>query len=61
MEYIVLIFHIAETLGMDDETALQGWLDQLVQLEEDLFIAGFHQCIENDWHKAWIERHIRNK
>ena len=33
----------------------------MVHLEEDLFIAGFHQCIEKDRQKAWNDRHIKDK
>ena len=30
-------------------------------LEEDHFVAGFHQCIEKDRQKAWHDCHIKNK
>ena len=46
---------------MDDEAALEEQLDQLVHLEEDCFVASFHQHIENDRQKFWHERHIKNK
>ena len=39
MEYIVPSLHIATTIGMDDEGALEERLAQLVQLEEDHFVA----------------------
>ena len=43
MEYIVPSLCIAEAIGMDNERALKEHLDQLVQLEEDRFVAGLHQ------------------
>ena len=53
MEYIVPSLCIASTIGMDDEGALEEFLAQLVQLEEDWLVIGFHQCIEKDRQKAW--------
>ena len=61
MEYIVPSLRIAATTGMDDEAALEEHVVQLIQLEEDNFIAGFHQRIEKDRQKAWHDRHIKNK
>ena len=48
MEYIVPSLWIAATIGMDDAKALEERFTQLVQLEEDLFVARFHQHVEND-------------
>ena len=48
MEYIVPSLCIAAMTGMDDEEKLEEILAQLVQLEEDLFVAGFHQRFEKD-------------
>ena len=61
MEYIVPSLRIATTTGMDDESALKEHVVQLIQLEEDSFIAGFHQCVEKDRQKAWHDHHIKNK
>ena len=33
----------------------------MVHLEEDLFIAGFHQCIEKYQQKAWHDFQIQKK
>jgi hypothetical protein len=33
----------------------------LVELEEDKFIAGFHQHIQKEWEKAYHDKHIRKK
>ena len=43
MEYIVPSLCIAATTGMDDKVALEERTRQLFQLQEDFFIAGFHQ------------------
>ena len=61
MEYIVPSLHIVAATGMDDDVALEEWVAQLIQLDEDCFIAGFYQHVEKDRQKAWHDRHIKNK
>ena len=34
---------------------------RLVGLEEDRFIAGFHQQVQKEREKAWHDRHIKHK
>ena len=48
MEYIVLSLCIAAMTCMSDEGAIEERLEQLLHLEEDWFIAGFHQQVEKD-------------
>jgi hypothetical protein len=33
----------------------------LVELEEDRFVAGFHQQVQKNREKAWHDRHIKSK
>ena len=61
MEYIVPSLRIATATSMGDEEALEERAMQLLQLEEDLFIAGFQHLVEKDRQKAWHDRHIKNK
>ena len=42
MEYLVPILRIVAFTDMDDTSVVRGRLAQLVELEEDIFIAGFH-------------------
>jgi hypothetical protein len=42
MEYLVPILRIVYFIGMDDTGATQERLPQLVEMEEDIFITGFH-------------------
>ena len=46
---------------MTDTNTVEKRLVQLVQMEEDLFIAGFHQNVEKQRHKSWHDRHITIK
>jgi hypothetical protein len=43
MEYLVPILRIGAFRGMDDTDIVQDRLAQLIEIEEDKFIAGFHQ------------------
>ena len=61
MEYIVPSLRIVAMTGMADEAVLEECLAHMVQLEEDRFLAVFHQRIEKDQQKAWHDRHIKNK
>ena len=60
MEYIVPSLWIAIAIGIDDAEALEECIAQLIQLEEDHFVVGFHRCVEKDQQKAWHDRHIKN-
>ena len=48
MDQIVPSLCIAATMSMDDEAVLEDHLAQIVQLEEDHFVVGFHQHVEKD-------------
>ena len=52
MEYIVPSLCIAAMMGMDDEAALEEHFSQIVYLEEDHFVTGFHQRVEKDRQKS---------
>ena len=61
MEYIVPSLWIAAATGMDNVEALEECIAQLVQLEENRLVTGFHQHVEKDRQKAWHDHHIKNK
>jgi hypothetical protein len=61
MEYLVPILRISSFIDMDDTGAIQERLAQLVELEEDRFIAGFHQQVQKEREKAYHDRHINKK
>jgi hypothetical protein len=48
MEYLVPSLRIAAFTGMDDTGIVQDRLAQLMELEEDRFIAGFHQQVQKE-------------
>jgi hypothetical protein len=61
MEYLVPSLRISSFIDMDDPGAIQERLSQLVELEEDIFIAGFHQQVQKEREKAYHDRHIEKK
>ena len=60
MEYILPSLRIAQITGMTDTDTVEERLAQLLALEEDRFIAGFHQKVQKAREKAWHDRHIKN-
>ena len=61
MEYILPSVRIAQITGMTDTNTVQERLAQLLALEEDRFITGFHQKVQKAREKAWHDRHIKSK
>ena len=53
MEYIMPNMHIAVLTGMTDNGSLEERLLQLDELEEERFLAGFHQKVQKQREKAW--------
>ena len=46
MEYIIPSLRIAQITEMDDTNTMNERLAKLLALEEDRFIAGFHQKVQ---------------
>lgn len=52
MEYIIPTLRIGALIGMTDCDALEERLTQLEELEEEQFLAGFHQQVQKQREKA---------
>ena len=61
MKYIVPNLRIDTITEMIDVGAIEEILSQLIQLEDERFVAGYHQNIENERQKVWHDHHIKNK
>ena len=59
MEYIVPSLRIATLMGMTNHRTLEERLAQLVELEEERFLAGFHQQVQKQRGKAWHDQQIK--
>ena len=44
---------------MVDRETLEEWLAQLMEMEEDQFLVGFHQKVQKEREKAWHDRHTK--
>jgi transposase InsO family protein len=61
MEYIVPSLKIVTLTDLEDEETVEERLLHLVELEEDIFVEGFHQQVQKNREKAWHDRHIKSK
>jgi hypothetical protein len=61
MEYLVPSLRIVSFTDMDDTGIVREKLAQLVELEEDIFIVGFHQQVQKGREKTYHDRHIKKK
>ena len=61
MEYIVPSLRIVVITKMIDVDAIEEILSQLVQLEEEFFIAKFHQILKNKGKKDGIIDTLRER
>ena len=61
MEYIVPSLRVVVLTEMTDVGAVEEILLQLIHLEEECFIAGFHKNVEKQRQKVWHDKHVKNK
>ena len=61
MEYIIPSLQISAFTDMDDPAIIIERLKQILELEEDRFVAGFQQQVQKAREKAWHDRHIKKK
>jgi hypothetical protein len=61
MEFLVPSLCIVAMTDLTDSDAIEERLSQLLILEEDRFVAGFHQQVQKAREKAWHDRHIKQK
>lgn len=50
---------IISVTDMVDQDTMEECLMQLVELEEDHFLLGFHQQVQKDHKNVWHDRHIK--
>ena len=61
MEYIVPSLRVVSITKLKDVDVVEERLLQLIHLEEERFIVGFHQNVAKQRKKSWHDRHIKNK
>ena len=55
----MLSLKIVALTDMADRETMEECLVQLLELEEDRFLAGFHQQVQKECNKAWHDQHIK--
>lgn len=58
MGYIMPSLRIVALNEMVDRETLEERLAQIMELEEDYFLVGFHQQVQKEREKSWHDRHI---
>jgi hypothetical protein len=61
LELLVPSLHIAKITQMTERGAVQERLNQLMTMEEDRILVGFHQQVQKARDKSWHDRHIMKK
>jgi hypothetical protein len=58
-QHIVPSLRVAKIIDLADSGTVEERLSQLVQLEEDRFVVGFHQQVQKAREKAWHDKDIK--
>jgi hypothetical protein len=61
LEFLVPSLRVAAITQMTERGAVQERLNQLLTMEEDRILSGFHQQVWKARDKAWHDRHIKKK
>jgi len=59
MDFIMPSLCIAMITDLLDSGTIEEIFSQLVYLEEDHFVVGFHQQVQKEREKAWHDRHVK--
>jgi hypothetical protein len=59
LEFLIPSLRVAAITQMTERDAIQERLHQLLAMEEDRILAGFHQQVQKVGDKAWHDRHIK--
>jgi hypothetical protein len=61
LEFPVPILRVETITNMTERGAVKERLNQLMEIEEDMIMEGFHQESHKARDKAWHDRHIKRK
>jgi hypothetical protein len=60
-EFITPSLYIAQVTQMTDDESIAERVAELMEVEEAIFLADFHQTVEKARQKSWHDRHIKTK
>jgi hypothetical protein len=61
LDFLVPGLHVEAITNMTERYAVQERLSQLMEMEEDKILTGFHQEVQKPRDKAWHDKHIKKK
>jgi hypothetical protein len=61
LEFLIPILRIAAIKQIIERGAVQETLNQLLSMEKERILAGFHQQVQKERDKSWHDRHIKKK
>jgi hypothetical protein len=61
LEFIIPSLHIVALTELTDSSVVEKRISVLVEIEEDYFVAEFHQHVQKACEKAWHDKHIKHK
>jgi hypothetical protein len=61
LEFLVPNLRVAAITQMTERGVVQKRLNQLLTMEEDRILVGFHQQVNKEREKSWHDRHIKKK
>jgi hypothetical protein len=61
LEFFVPSLRVAASTQITERGAVKERLNQLLTMEEDRILAGFHQQVQEARDKSWHDRHIKRK
>jgi hypothetical protein len=61
LEFLIPSLRIAAITKMTEHGVIQERIHQLLAMEEDRILVGFHQQMQKDKDKSWHDRHIKKK
>jgi hypothetical protein len=61
LEFPVPSLRVAAITNMTERGVVKERLNQLMEMEEDRILEGFHQEVQKSRDKSWNDRHIKRK
>jgi hypothetical protein len=61
LEFLVPSLHVEEIANMIERGTVKERINQLMEMEDDKILAGFHQEVQKARDKYWHEKHVKRK
>jgi len=61
LEFLVPSLHVVIITNMTERGVVKDRLNQLMYMEEDKILEGFHQEVQKERDKSWNDQHIKRR